>query len=112
MPQPPKAPEDPLYPAHELHGIVGTDVRQGFDMRDVIARIVDGSSFREFKKEYGPTILTVSVASLAGIGSHLTRHSILLSRTGLCAHPWLSCWNHCQQWNFVLAFCVESNTLY
>ncbi|KAG9078930.1 hypothetical protein FS749_009008 [Ceratobasidium sp. UAMH 11750] len=55
---PPKAPEEPLYPAHELHGIVGTDVRQGFDMRDVIARIADGSSFREFKKEYGPTILT------------------------------------------------------
>ncbi|KAG8741882.1 hypothetical protein FRC12_015520 [Ceratobasidium sp. 428] len=55
---PPKAPEDPLYPAHELHGIVGTDVRQGFDMRDVIARIVDASSFREFKKEYGPTIVT------------------------------------------------------
>ncbi|CAE6470932.1 unnamed protein product [Rhizoctonia solani] len=55
---PPKVPEEPLYPAHELHGIVGTDVRQGFDMRDVISRIVDGSSFREFKKEYGPTILT------------------------------------------------------
>ncbi|CAE6412350.1 unnamed protein product [Rhizoctonia solani] len=55
---PPKAPEEPLYPAHELHGIVGTDVRQGFDMRDVISRVVDGSSFREFKKEYGPTILT------------------------------------------------------
>lgn len=58
--KPPKAPEEPLYPAYELHGIVGTDVRQGFDMRDVIARIVDASSFREFKKEYGPTILTVS----------------------------------------------------
>jgi 3-methylcrotonyl-CoA carboxylase beta subunit len=48
-----------LYPASELHGIVGTDVRQAFDMRDVIARIVDGSRFREFKKEYGPTIITV-----------------------------------------------------
>lgn len=48
-----------MYPADELHGIVGTDVRQPFDMRDVIARIVDGSRFREFKKEYGPTIVTV-----------------------------------------------------
>ncbi|KAF8897804.1 carboxyl transferase [Infundibulicybe gibba] len=36
---PPRQPEDPLYPASELHGIVGTDVRQAFDMRDVIARI-------------------------------------------------------------------------
>ncbi|KAF7352509.1 Carboxyl transferase [Mycena venus] len=51
-------PEDPLFPASELHGIVGTDVRQAFDMRDVIARIVDGSRFREFKKEYGTTMLT------------------------------------------------------
>lgn len=52
-------PEEPLYDAGELHGIVGTDVRQAFDMRDVIARLVDGSRFREFKKEYGPTIITV-----------------------------------------------------
>jgi len=51
-------PEDPLYPASELHGIVGTDLRQTFDMRDIIARIVDGSRFREFKKEYGSTIVT------------------------------------------------------
>ncbi|KAG6336582.1 hypothetical protein ID866_2491 [Astraeus odoratus] len=58
---PPSAPpDDPLYPASELHGIVGTDLRQPFDMRDVIARIVDGSRFREFKKEYGPTIVTVN----------------------------------------------------
>ncbi|KAI6130306.1 carboxyl transferase [Pisolithus croceorrhizus] len=54
----PSPPEDPLYPASELHGIVGTDLRQPFDMRDVIARIVDGSRFREFKKEYGSTIVT------------------------------------------------------
>jgi 3-methylcrotonyl-CoA carboxylase beta subunit len=57
--QPTSASEEPLYPASELHGIVGTDLRQAFDMRDVIARIVDGSRFREFKKEYGTTIVTV-----------------------------------------------------
>ncbi|EIN08738.1 carboxyl transferase [Punctularia strigosozonata HHB-11173 SS5] len=51
-------PEPPLYSPDELHGIVGTDVRHPFDMRDVIARIVDGSRFREFKKEYGSTIVT------------------------------------------------------
>lgn len=59
--QPPQAPEEPLYPAHELHGIVGTDLKQAFDMRDVIARIVDGSRFREFKKEYGTTMVTVRI---------------------------------------------------
>ncbi|KAJ2927885.1 hypothetical protein H1R20_g9204, partial [Candolleomyces eurysporus] len=55
---PSATPEDPLYPASELGGIVGTDARQPFDMRDVIARVVDGSRFREFKKEYGPTMVT------------------------------------------------------
>lgn len=55
---PPQAYDAPLYDARELGGIVGTDARRAFDMRDVIARIVDGSRFREFKKEYGPTILT------------------------------------------------------
>lgn len=59
--QPDAVPEDPLYPASDLHGIVGTDVRQPFDMRDVISRIVDGSKFREFKKEYGTTMITVSL---------------------------------------------------
>ena len=49
-----------MYATSELHGIVGTDLRQSFDMRDVIARVVDGSRFREFKKEYGPTMVTVS----------------------------------------------------
>jgi acetyl-CoA carboxylase carboxyltransferase component len=57
--QPHAVPEDPLYSAAELHGIVGTDLRQQFDMREVIARVVDGSRFREFKREYGQTIVTV-----------------------------------------------------
>lgn len=61
--------EDPLYPSSELHGIVGTDVRQSFDMRDVIARIVDGSRFREFKKEYGTTIITVRSLTKSDIAS-------------------------------------------
>ncbi|KIL00521.1 hypothetical protein PAXRUDRAFT_129719 [Paxillus rubicundulus Ve08.2h10] len=56
--EPSVSPEDPLYPASELHGIVGTDLRQTFDVRDVVARIVDGSRFREFKKEYGSSIIT------------------------------------------------------
>lgn len=51
-------PEDPLHSAAELHGIVGTDLRQQFDMREVIARVVDGSRFREFKREYGQTVVT------------------------------------------------------
>lgn len=49
-----KAPENPLYPQDELLGIVPTDKRIPYDMREVIARIVDGSRFLEFKKDFGP----------------------------------------------------------
>ncbi|KZV63257.1 ClpP/crotonase [Peniophora sp. CONT] len=56
--EPPAVSEEPLYSPEHLNGIVGTDSRQPFDMRDVISRLVDGSRFREFKKEYGPTIVT------------------------------------------------------
>lgn len=50
--------DEPLYDADELLGIVGEDLRIPFDMRDVIARIVDGSRFEEFKPLYGPTLVT------------------------------------------------------
>ncbi|KAK0520623.1 Methylcrotonoyl-CoA carboxylase beta chain, mitochondrial [Tilletia horrida] len=50
--------EEPLYPASDLHGIVPTSLRKPFDMRDVIARIVDGSRFFEFKKLFGTTLVT------------------------------------------------------
>ncbi|KAJ4498872.1 carboxyl transferase [Lentinula lateritia] len=50
--------EGSVYSAEQLHGIVETDVRQPFDMRDVISRVVDGSRFREFKKDYGSSIVT------------------------------------------------------
>jgi acetyl-CoA carboxylase carboxyltransferase component len=51
------APEDPYYDPDELLGIVPTDVRIPYDVREVIARIVDGSRFQEFKALYGPTIV-------------------------------------------------------
>merc|ERR1719489_352313 len=43
-------PEEPLYDADEMYGIVGTNLRKTFDIREVIARVVDGSRFDEFKK--------------------------------------------------------------
>ncbi len=48
-----KEPEEPLYPKQELMGIVPTDKRVPYDMKEVIARIVDGSKFLEFKSEFG-----------------------------------------------------------
>ncbi len=48
---------EPLYPADELYGIVPADPRTPYDVRDVIARIVDGSEFDEFKALYGTTLI-------------------------------------------------------
>ncbi len=45
--------EDPLYPAEELLGIASLDVRVPFDVREILARILDGSRFEEFKASYG-----------------------------------------------------------
>jgi hypothetical protein len=44
----------PLYNPEEIAGVVPADARQTYDVRDVIARVVDGSEFDEFKKLYGP----------------------------------------------------------
>ncbi|XP_050100583.1 probable methylcrotonoyl-CoA carboxylase beta chain, mitochondrial [Anopheles aquasalis] len=52
-----KDPEPPRYPASDLYGIVGSNLTKSFDVREVIARIVDGSRFTEFKKFYGETIV-------------------------------------------------------
>jgi 3-methylcrotonyl-CoA carboxylase beta subunit len=50
--------EEPLYPADDLYGIVNRDLRRPCDPREVIARIVDGSRFHEFKALYGTTLVT------------------------------------------------------
>jgi len=58
-PQPPRAKtEEPLYPADELLGIASSDIRVPFDVKEVIARIADGSKFEEFKANYGATLVT------------------------------------------------------
>ncbi len=48
----------PLFDASELHGVIPTDTRKPFDVREIIARIVDGSEFDEFKARYGATLVT------------------------------------------------------
>jgi acetyl-CoA carboxylase carboxyltransferase component len=58
-PMPPRVPtEAPLYPADELLGIASADIRVPFDVREVIARIADGSKFEDFKPLYGNTLVT------------------------------------------------------
>lgn len=75
--------EAPLYPAEELYGIVGTDLRRPFDVREVIARIVDGSVFDEFKQLYGTT-LVCGFAHLFGIPVGIVANNgILFSESAL-----------------------------
>nr|WP_312276026.1 carboxyl transferase domain-containing protein [Moraxella sp. CTOTU46711] len=52
-----KTPRPPKYDAKELYGIIPTDTRKPFDIREIIARIVDGSEFDEFKARFGTTLV-------------------------------------------------------
>ena len=55
----PSMPADPpVHDRQELLGIVGEDLKKPFDIREVVARVVDGSRFEEFKPRYGPTLVT------------------------------------------------------
>ena len=53
-----QASEEPLYDPKEIYGIVPTDTRKPYDIRELIARIVDGSRLDEFKARYGTTLVT------------------------------------------------------
>jgi 3-methylcrotonyl-CoA carboxylase beta subunit len=50
-------PREPLYPTEELYGVIPADTRKPFDVHEIIARIVDGSEFHEFKARYGATLV-------------------------------------------------------
>jgi 3-methylcrotonyl-CoA carboxylase beta subunit/propionyl-CoA carboxylase len=50
-------PEEPLYPADELYGVLPATFRETYDVREIVARLVDGSKFREFKARYGTTLI-------------------------------------------------------
>ena len=53
-----ETPEDPFYDPSELYGIIPADTRKPYDVREVIARLVDGSRMHEFKHRYGATLVT------------------------------------------------------
>ena len=50
-------PREPLYPTEELYGVIPADTRKPYDVHEIIARIVDGSAFHEFKARYGATLV-------------------------------------------------------
>src|SRR4051794_33101358 len=53
-----REPCPPLHPAEDLYGLIPEDLRQPFPMRDLLARLLDGSELDEFKARYGPTLIT------------------------------------------------------
>jgi 3-methylcrotonyl-CoA carboxylase beta subunit len=77
------APEDPLFDPREIYGIVPADTRKPYDVREVIARMVDGSRLDEFKQRYGSTLVT----GFAHIGGYavgiLANNGILFSESAL-----------------------------
>jgi 3-methylcrotonyl-CoA carboxylase beta subunit len=78
-----KKPIQPLYAPDEIYGLVPTDLRQPYDVREVIARLVDGSEFDEFKQNYGTTLVT-GFAHLHGMPvGILGNNGVLFSESAL-----------------------------
>jgi acetyl-CoA carboxylase carboxyltransferase component len=78
-------PEEPLYPAEDLYGIINAEVRRPYDVHEVIARIVDGSKFDEFKARYGVTLVT-GFARLDGfLVGIIANNGVLFSESALKA---------------------------
>ena len=79
------APEDPRYDPAEIYGIVNADRRKPYDVREIIARLVDGSRFDEFRERYGATLVT-GFARLHGfLVGIVANNGVLFSESALKA---------------------------
>ena len=76
-------PEDPLYPIEEIYGIISKDPRIPFDVREVIARLVDGSKFHEFKELYGQTLVCGFARIMGYPAGILANNGVLFSESAL-----------------------------
>ena len=78
-----QAPMPPLFPAQDLYGVIPTDTRKPFDVREIIARVVDGSAFHEFKPRFGAT-LVCGFAHIEGMAvGIIANNGILFSESAL-----------------------------
>jgi len=75
--------EDPYYDPEELYGIIPKNIRTPFDMREVIARIVDGSRFQEFKELYGTTLVTGFARIMGYPVGIIANNGVLFSESSL-----------------------------
>ena len=76
-------PEDPLHPAEELYGVIPRDTRRPYDVRELIARIADGSKFHEFKARYGTTLVTGFARIQGFLAGIVANNGILFSESAL-----------------------------
>ncbi|MBU2573891.1 MAG: methylcrotonoyl-CoA carboxylase [Elusimicrobia bacterium] len=77
------APEEPAYEPREIYGIMPTSLKKSFDMREIIARVVDGSRFQEFKKNYGVTLVTGFARIMGQPVGIIANNGILFSESSL-----------------------------
>jgi acetyl-CoA carboxylase carboxyltransferase component len=93
--------EEPLYLADELLGIASADVRVPFDVKEVIARIADGSRFEEFKSRYGSTLVTGWARVHGFLVGILGNNGVLLSESAAKGAQFIAL---CNQQNIPLVF--------
>jgi len=78
-------PEDPLYDPKEIYGIVNVDTRKPYEVREIVARMVDGSRFDEFKERYGSTLVTGFARIHGYLVGIIANNGVLFSESALKA---------------------------
>jgi 3-methylcrotonyl-CoA carboxylase beta subunit/propionyl-CoA carboxylase len=89
-PWPVEEPEEPLFDPDELDGVVPSSLRRAYDVREVIARIVDGSRFSEWKALYGQTLVTGFARIMGYPAGILANNGVLFSESALKATHFIS----------------------
>jgi len=78
-------PEEPLFDPKEIYGVIPRDIRRSYDVHEVIARIVDGSRFQEFKERYATTLVTGFARIFGYKVGILANNGVLFSESALKA---------------------------
>lgn len=78
-----REPEDPYYDPEEMYGIVPRDIRKPYNIKEIIARLVDGSRFQEFKELYGPTLICGFARIMGYPVGILANNGVLFSESSL-----------------------------
>ncbi|POW00034.1 hypothetical protein PSHT_13266 [Puccinia striiformis] len=96
--------DEPLFDPNELNGIVSPNLKEAFEIKEIIARIVDGSQFHEFKREYGKTIVTGFAHIHGQPCGIIANNGVLFSPSALKATHFIQL---CEQRQIPLVFLVN-----